>query len=165
MGRLRKQYRDHFFIMDIVMTQSQEVSLLEYLKRVPDPRVKRTRRHELMDILAIALCATIGGADDWVEVVQFGKAKQAWFATFLELPNGVASHDTFSRVFQRIDSKVLESVCIEWLQSIAGQVRGVVAIDGKTLRGSRDGTQSPLHIVRMWQTTTSRNANFRLSVG
>jgi predicted transposase YbfD/YdcC len=105
--------------------------------------------------LAIALCATIGGADDWVEVVQFGKAKQAWFATFLELPNGIASHDTFSRVFQRIDSTVLESVCIEWLQSIAGQIQGVVAIDGKTLRGSKDGTQSPLHIVSAWACNNS----------
>src|SRR3989338_6250491 len=110
------------------MTQSKGSSLLEHLKRVQAPRVKRTRRHELMDILAIALCATIGGADDWVEVVQFGKAKHAWFATFLELPNGIASHDTFSRVFQRIDSQVLESVCIEWLQGIAGQVQGVELI-------------------------------------
>lgn len=132
------------------MTESTGTSLLEHLRRVPDPRVKRTRRHELMDILVIALCATIGGADDWVQVVEFGKAKKAWFSTFLELPNGIASHDTFARVFQLIDSKVLESVCVEWLQSIAGQVRGVVAIDGKTLRGSRNGAQSPLHIVSAW---------------
>lgn len=137
------------------MTQSKGSSLLEHLKRVQDPRVKRTRRHELVDILAIALCATIGGADDWVQVVQFGKAKQAWFATFLELPNGIASHDTFSRVFQRIDSQVLESVCIEWLQGIAGLVQGVVAIDGKSLRGSRDGSKSPLHIVSAWACNNS----------
>ncbi len=125
-------------------------SLLDILERVPDPRVKRTRRHELLDILVIALCAVIGGADDWVEVVQFGKAKKDWFSTFLKLPNGIASHDTFGRVFQILDSQVLEQVCIEWLQSIAGQVEGVVAIDGKSLRGSRDGKQSPLHIVSAW---------------
>ena len=123
---------------------------MEHLKRVPDPRVKRTQRHELMDILVIALCATIGGADDWVSVVQFGKAKKEWFSTFLKLPNGIASHDTFGRVFQIIDSKVLERVCIEWLQCIAGQVQGVVAIDGKSLCGSRDGQKSPLHIVSAW---------------
>jgi len=124
--------------------------LLEHLGRIPDPRVKRTLRHELMDILVIALCAVIGGADDWVSVVQFGKAKIDWFSTFLKLPNGIASHDTFGRVFQILDSKVLEQVCIEWLQSIAGQVEGVVAIDGKSLCGSRNGKQSPLHIVSAW---------------
>lgn len=126
------------------------ISLLEHLERVPDPRIKRTQRHELMDILAIALCAVIGGADDWVGVVEFGKAKREWFSTFLKLPNGIASHDTFGRVFQILDSQVLEQVCIEWLQSIAGQIEGVVAIDGKSLRGSRCGKQSPLHIVSAW---------------
>jgi len=132
------------------MSKSTGTSLLEYLGRIPDPRVKRTQRHELMDILVIALCAVIGGADDWVSVVQFGKAKIDWFSTFLKLPNGIASHDTFGRVFQILDSKVLEQVCIEWLQSIAGQVEGVVAIDGKSLCGSRNGKQSPLHIVSAW---------------
>ncbi|WP_157979488.1 ISAs1 family transposase [Rhodoferax ferrireducens] len=132
------------------MIESAGTSLLEHLGRVPDPRVKRTRRHELMDILVIALCAVIGGADDWVEIVQFGKAKKDWFSTFLKLPNGIASHDTFGRVFQILDSQVLEQVCIQWLQSIAGQVEGVVAIDGKSLRGARCGKQSPLHIVSAW---------------
>jgi predicted transposase YbfD/YdcC len=103
-----------------------------------------------MDILVIALCAVIGGADDWVGVVEFGKSKREWFSTFLKLPNGIASHDTFGRVFQILDSQVLEQVCIEWLQSIAGQIEGVVAIDGKSLRGSRCGKQSPLHIVSAW---------------
>ena len=125
-------------------------SLLELLGQVPDPRVKRTQRHELMDILAIALCAVIGGADDWVGVVEFGKSKREWFSSFLKLPNGIASHDTFGRVFQILDSQVLEQVCIEWLQSIAGQIEGVVAIDGKSLRGSRNAKQSPLHIVSAW---------------
>ena len=108
-----------------------------------------------MDIRVIALCATIGGADDWVEVVQFAQAKQAWFATFLELPNGIASHDTFGRVFQILDSKVLEPVCIDWLQGIAGKVQGVLAIDGKSLRGSRDGGRSPLHIDSAWACANS----------
>jgi len=137
------------------MSGTSGTSLIEHLKKVHDPRVKRSRRHELMDILVIALCATIGGADDWVEIVQFGQAKQDWFATFLELPNGIASHDTFGRVFQILDSQVLEQVCIDWLQSIAGQVQGVVAIDGKSLRGSRDGKNSPLHIVSAWACANS----------
>ena len=125
-------------------------SLMEHLRQVPDPRIERTRRHELMDLLVIALCAVIGGADNWVDVVQFGKAKKEWFATFLKLPNGIASHDTFGRVFQLIDSQVLQTVCIDWLQSIAGQVQGVVAIDGKSVRGSGHGAQAALHMVSAW---------------
>ena len=70
---------------------------MEHLRQVPDPRIERTRRHELMDLLVIALCAVIGGADNWVDMVHFGKAKKEWFATFLKLPNGIASHDTFGR--------------------------------------------------------------------
>lgn len=123
---------------------------MEHLRQVPDPRVKRTRRHELMDMLVIALCAVIGGADNWVDVVQFGKAKQEWFSTFLKLPNGIASHDTFGRVFQILDSQALEKVCLAWLQSIAGQVQGVVAIDGKSLRGSGSAAHSALHLVSAW---------------
>ena len=132
------------------MSTEAGMSLLEQLKKVPDPRIERTRRHELMDMLVIALCAVICGADNWVDVVQFGEAKRAWFADFLKLPNGIASHDTFTRVFQLIDAQELERVCMAWLQSIAGKVEGVVAIDGKSVRGSRNGAMGPLHIVSAW---------------
>jgi predicted transposase YbfD/YdcC len=132
------------------MSKKATPSLVEHLKLIPDPRIKRTQRHELMDILVIALCATICGADNWVSVVQFGKSKIEWLSSFLKLPNGIASHDTFGRIFQILDSAVLEHVCIEWLQSIAGKVEGVVSIDGKTLCGSRDGDRSPLHLVSAW---------------
>ena len=132
------------------MSKKAALSLVEQLKLIPDPRVKRTQRHNLMDILVIALCATICGADNWVSVVLFGKAKIGWLSTFLELPNGIASHDTFGRIFQILDSAVLERVCMEWLQSIAGKIEGVVSIDGKTLCGSRDGARSPLHLVSAW---------------
>ncbi len=132
------------------MSSTISFNLIEHLKHIPDPRVQRTRRHELMDILVIALCATICGADDWVAVVQFGKAKKEWFSTFLKLPNGIASHDTFSRIFRILDSNELERVCMQWLQSIAGTIEGVVSIDGKTLCGSRDGDRRPLHLVSAW---------------
>ena len=132
------------------MSKETVPSLVEHLKHIPDPRVKRTQRHELMDILVIALCATICGADNWVSVVQFGVAKIEWLSTFLKLPNGIPSHDTFGRIFRILDSKVLERVCIQWLQSIAGTIEGVVSIDGKTLCGSRDGERSPLHLVSAW---------------
>ena len=126
------------------MSTCTGISRLEHLERVPDPRVKRTQRHELMDILVIALCAVIDGADDWVGVVEFGKSRREYFCTFLKLPNGITSHDTFGRVFQILDSQMLEQVCMDWLQSIAGKVEGVVAIDGKSLCGSRSAKQSPL---------------------
>ena len=108
------------------MSSTANLNLIEHLKQIPDPRVQRTRRHELIDILVIALCATICGADDLVAVVQFGKAKKEWFSTFLKLPNGIASHDTFSRIFRILDSNELERVCMQWLQSIAGTIEGVV---------------------------------------
>lgn len=115
----------------------------------------RTQRHELLDILVIALCAVIGGADHWTEVVEFGQAKQQWFAGFLKLPNGIPSHDTFARVFRLINTEALEQTCHQWLRSVAGRVQGVVAIDGKSVRGARDGKKHPLHIVSAWSSQNS----------
>ena len=132
------------------MTDKAPLSLMDYFGQVPDPRVARTQRHELLDILAIALCAVIGGADHWTEVVEFGQAKQSWFATFLKLPNGIASHDTFARVFRRLNPEALESACHQWLATLIGRVKGVIPIDGKSVRGARDGKKHPLHIVSAW---------------
>ena len=121
------------------MIERARLSLMEHLGEVPDPRMLRTQRHELLDILAVALCAVIGGADHWTEVVEFGESKLAWFRTFLKLPNGIASHDTFARVFRLINTDALEKACHQWLASLVGRVEGVVAIDGKSVRGARDG--------------------------
>ena len=126
------------------MTERRRLSLMDHFGEVPDPRMARTQRHELLDILAIALCAVIGGADHWTEVVEFGQAKLAWFATFLKLPNGIPSHDTFARVFRLINTEALEKACHQWLASLVGRVEGVVAIDGKSVRGSRAGEKHPL---------------------
>ena len=78
-------------------------TLDQHFGDLTDPRVERTKLHQLVDILVIAICAVIGGADNWEDVEAFGKAKQEWFQTFLELPNGIPSHDTFTRVFARLD--------------------------------------------------------------
>lgn len=137
------------------MTKPERLSLIEHLGAVPDPRMARTQRHELLDILAIALCAVIGGADHWTEVVEFGQAKQQWFAGFLKLPNGIPSHDTFARVFRLINTEALEQTCHQWLRSLAGRVQGVVAIDGKSVRGAREGKKHPLHIVSAWSSENS----------
>ena len=127
------------------------MSLLQHLQCVPDPRVQRTRRHDLIDLLAIALCATVGGADNWVEVAQFGQAHHNWFARFLRLPSGIASHDTFARVFRRLNADALERACLEWLRTAAGRVQGVVAIDGKAVRGAQaPGASKALTMVSAW---------------
>ena len=137
------------------MIQPERRSLIEHLGMVPDPRMARTRRHEVLDILVIALCAVIGGADHWTEVVEFGQAKRQWFAGFLKLPNGIPSHDTFARVFRLINTEALDKSCHQWLRSVAGRVQGVVAIDGKSVRGARDGKRHPLHIVSAWSSQNS----------
>jgi predicted transposase YbfD/YdcC len=126
---------------------------MEHFSEVPDPRMARTQRHGLLNIFTMALCAVIGGADHWTEVVEFAQARQTWFAKFLELPNGIPSHDTFARVFRLIDTEALEKACNQWLCSVAahlGGVRGVVAIDGKSVRGAKEANKHPLHIVSAW---------------
>src|SRR5260370_13013272 len=116
--------------------------LRERFSALGDPRVERTKLHELLDIITIAICAVICGADDWVEIEQFGNDKRAFFDKFLVLQNGIPSHDTFGRVFARLNPEQFQACFLEWVQDLVrasgNQLKGVVAIDGKTLCGSRD---------------------------
>jgi predicted transposase YbfD/YdcC len=131
----------------------EEVQALETVfAQVEDPRMERTKRHRLRDILIIAICGVICGAEGWVEIEEFGKAKEAFFQELLDLPNGIPSHDTFGRVFGLIDPKEFESSFVQWVQGICQTVRGVVAIDGKTLRRSHDrgAGKKALHLVSAW---------------
>ena len=117
--------------------------------------MERTRRHRLVDIIAIAICATICGADSWVHVKLFGKSKLEWFQSFLELPGGIPSHDTFGEVFARLDPEQFQSCFMAWTQSIAEVLPGeVVAIDRKTTRRSYDqaGSKVAIHLVSAWAT-------------
>jgi predicted transposase YbfD/YdcC len=135
---------------------SQKVtSLPEHFARVNDPRVDRTKRHLLIDILVIAICAVICGADDWVAVAAFGRAKQGWFKTFLRLPNGIPSHDTFGRVFARLDPQQFQQAFMAWIQAVSDLTHGqIIAIDGKKLRCSHDQRlgQQAIVMVSAWAT-------------
>jgi predicted transposase YbfD/YdcC len=120
--------------------------------QVEDPRVERTKYHRLRDIIIIAICGVICGAEGWVEIEEFGRAKEAWFTDLLSLSNGIPSHDTFGRVFARIDPKQFEASFFQWVQGLSKTVQGVIAIDGKTLRRSHDHAagKKALHVVSAW---------------
>jgi predicted transposase YbfD/YdcC len=134
------------------MEQRSISDLKNHFSSLNDPRIERTKKHKLLDIIIIAICGTICGADGWVEIEQFGKAKEAWLKTILELPNGIPSHDTFGRVFAHLDPVEFERCFIEWVQSISEKVEGVIAIDGKTSRHSYDKAngKKALHMVSAW---------------
>lgn len=124
-----------------------------FFETLTDPRMTRTKRHALMDILILAVCATLGNANGWADIERFGNAKLDFFRTFLDLPNGIPSHDTFGRVFARLDPAALMACLQQWLTALGAAVAGdVVAIDGKTLRGSFDTAagKNPLHLVSAW---------------
>jgi predicted transposase YbfD/YdcC len=111
----------------------------EHFGELQDPRLERSRLHKLIDILVMAICAVICGADTWEDVEAFGKAKQTWFAGFLELPNGIPSHDTFNRVFNRLDPQQFQACFMQWINAVSELIQGqVIAIDGKLLRRSHD---------------------------
>ncbi len=131
-------------------------SIGDHFAELPDPRIARAKRHALLDIVTIALCAVICGADSWVEVERFGRAKRAWLQTRLPLANGIPSHDTFGRVFAALDPMAFETAFLGWVQTLVTATDGaVVAIDGKTLRRSHDRPQGreALHLVSAWATT------------
>ena len=128
--------------------------IAEAFAGLPDPRVDRGKKHLLGDILAISLCAVVAGADSWEAVAAFGEAKREWLRRFLALPNGVPSHDTFHRVFARLDPEAFARCVADWLAG-ACEATGLrhVAVGGKSVRASRKGTFSGcLHLVSAWAT-------------
>lgn len=128
-------------------------SLLTHMESVEDPRIDRTKQHELLDILVIGICAVICGADGWTGMQSFGLAKEAWLRTFLRLPNGIPSHDTLGRVFARLDPDQFRQSFIGWVQAVSKATkRQTVAVDGKTLRRSHDRRlgKEAIHMVSAW---------------
>jgi predicted transposase YbfD/YdcC len=128
-------------------------SLSQYLSIITDPRVDRTKDHLLHDILLIAILAMLCGAETFVDFQDFGKAKETWLRTFLKLPHGIPSHDTFGRVFALLDPKQFAECFCHWTQSLRRSfAQEIVAIDGKTVRRSYDRAQgqSAIHMVSAW---------------
>jgi predicted transposase YbfD/YdcC len=135
------------------MYQGDGATIVDCFADMEDPRFAHLCLHKLMDIMVIAICAVICGADNWVEIAAFGRAKYDWLKKFLELPCGIPSHDTFDRVFAVLDPQKFEQHFLEWVQHVAQVTKGqVIAVDGKTLRRSQDmaaGRQA-IHMVSAW---------------
>lgn len=127
--------------------------LLDHFASLTDPRMDRTKRHCLIDILVIAICAVICGADGWTEIEAYGQEKEPWLKGFLDLPNGIPSHDTFARVFARLDPQEFQQCFVNWIEALRDLTAGqVIAIDGKTLRHSFDRAsgRAAIHMVSAW---------------
>ena len=131
------------------------LAVARYFQRLRDPRRTHGKRHLLIDLIVIALCAVIAGANDWQQVVTFAHKRRDWLATFLALPGGIPSHDTFERVFERLDPQAFQACFSQWIAALADTL-GLkhIAIDGKTLRGSGNEPKNwgPLHLVSAWAT-------------
>lgn len=135
------------------MTKKPLEAIEEHFGKVIDPRKERTKEHKLIDIISIAICAVICGAEGWVDIELYGNSKIHWLATFLELPNGIPSHDTFGRVFSKIDAQQFQLSFYEWVCAVNEIVQGqVINIDGKCLRGSDDERlgKRAIYMVSAW---------------
>ena len=135
------------------MEETLGTSIVEHFSEVTDPRIFLKIRHKLVDIITMTLCAVISGADEWVEIAAFAEEREEWFETFLELPGGIPSHDTFGRVFSLLDPKEFGNCLIHWIRDIFPiNDPDIIAIDGKTPRRSHDRAngKSPIHMVSAW---------------
>jgi hypothetical protein len=138
---------------------SQKLAIEEYFSSLPDLRMETTNlRHKFIDILVRAICGIICGAEGGTAIEKFGKAKEEWLRSFLELPNGIPSHDTFTDVFAKLSARRFEAGFISWIKSISELFDGeIVAVDGKTLRRSHEKSygKKAIHIVSAWAAENS----------
>lgn len=135
------------------MSEMSKATIVDHFRDVEDPRVEYLVQHKLLDIITVAICAVICGADSWVDVETYGRAKQDWLMTFLELPNGIPSHDTFGDVFARLDPEQFQGGFVSWIQAVYEVTQGqVVAVDGKSLRRSHDRAmgKDAISMVSAW---------------
>jgi hypothetical protein len=138
LNRVRNRVKQAI-LEEVAMSKKPLEAIEEQFSKVTDPRKDRTKAHKLVDIIAIAICAIICGAEGWTDMENYGNSKELWLKTFLELPNGIPSHDTFGRVFGKIDAQQFQLAFWEWVWAVNNIVHGqIVNIDGKCLRGSDD---------------------------
>ena len=133
--------------------QRSAKNFVSHFSVIRDPRIERNKLHKLEDILFIAVCAVLSGVESWEGMEEFGKARQEWFKKYIPLAEGIPSHDTFGRLFAQLAPQEFEKSFSSWIQGVYQKAEGeVIAIDGKTVRGSRHGSmgQSPLHLVSAW---------------
>jgi len=125
----------------------------EHFGKVSDPRIERTKEHKLIDIIVIAICAVICGAEGWVDIENYGKSKKKWLKTFLELSNGIPSHDTFGRVFSLLDAQEFQAAFYSWVMAVNEITQGqIVSVDGKCMLGSEDKVvgKRAIYMVSAW---------------
>ena len=129
-----------------------DFSLIGCMKEIPDPRAPYNQKHKFLDIIMIAVIAILCGMDTWNEIEDWARSKEEWLRTFLELPGGIPSHDTINRIFQMLEPDKFHDAFFRWTGSVAGKIEGVVAIDGKTIRRSKDEAKGnrPSHVVSAW---------------
>lgn len=128
-------------------------NFIEHFSSIKDPRIDRSKKHKLIDIFLIAVIGTLCGAEGWEDIQLVAEEKEDWLRQFIELPNGIPSHDTISRVFARINPKVFEDSFISWMKDVVELTNGeIVAIDGKKLRRSFDKSsdKAAIHMVSAW---------------
>ena len=137
----------------MVVKHTPAATIETYFSELRDPRIERTKRHKLVDILVIGICVVICGADDYVAMTDFGRAKEQWLPQYLELPHGIPSHDTIWRVFGAIDPEQFQACFVSWVSAVSKLLPGeIVNIDGKKLRRSHDkaGGKAAIHMVSAW---------------
>ena len=134
------------------MQNPESAILYAYFQGLTDPRMEGKISHKLIDIVMIAISAVLSGAESWTEIELFGQTKKEWLSTFLELPNGIPSHDTFRDVFKRLDALEFEKHFLMWVQALTKKVKGLISIDGKQLRRSHDQStgKKAIYMVSAW---------------
>lgn len=135
------------------MNERRTASIVDHFTEILDPRIERNKKHTLIDIIVLTVCAVISGAETWEDIEDYGKYKQGWLTRFLLLANGIPSHDTIRRLFIRLDPQQLQNSFLRWIEAVRARTAGdVVAIDGKTLRrsGEKASGKLPIHMVSAW---------------
>lgn len=137
------------------MKLKPRITIADHFSAIDDPRIERSLQHKLIDIITIAICAMICGAQGWTDIETYGVTKYEWLKQFLELPHGIPSHDTFARVFARLNPQQFQQCFLNWIKAINKITSGeVIALDGKTLRHSYDKGAGigAIHMVSAWAT-------------